>query len=68
MRDGDKIGTVDELVVDPNRGKVTEIIVKKGLFGGKQVRIPTQFIEEIDDNTVFVALNKERLERFTHDA
>jgi sporulation protein YlmC with PRC-barrel domain len=64
-RDGDKVGTVDELVVDPERGKVTEMIVKKGLFGGKEIRIPTQFIDEIDDDTVYVALDKERLERFT---
>lgn len=64
-RGGDKVGTVEELVVDPERGKVTEIIVKKGLFGGKEIRIPTQFIDEIDDDTVYVALDKERLERFT---
>ena len=63
-RSGDKVGTVDELVVDPERGKVTELIVKKGLFGSKEVRIPTQFIDEIDDDTVYVALDKERLERF----
>jgi len=64
-RGGDKVGTVDELVVDPERGKVTEIIVKKGLFGGKEIRIPTQFIDEIDDDAVYVDLDKERLERFT---
>ncbi len=62
---GDKIGTVDELVVDPARGKVTELIVKKGLFGGKEIRIPTQFIDEIDDDTVYISLDKDRLERFT---
>lgn len=65
MRGGDKIGTVDELVVDPERGKVTEMIVKKGLFGSKEIRIPTQFIDEIDDDAVYVTLDKERLERFT---
>lgn len=65
MRDGNKIGTVDELVVDPERGKVTEMIVKKGLFGGKEIRIPTQFIDEIDDDAVYVTLDKTRLERFT---
>lgn len=64
-RGGDKVGTVDELVVDPERGKVTEMIVKKGLFGGKEIRIPTQFIDEVDDDTVYVALDKDRLERFT---
>ncbi len=64
---GDKVGTVDELVVDPTRGKVTELIVKKGLFGGKEIRIPTQFIDEIDDDAVYVSLDKERLERFTVD-
>lgn len=64
-RGGDKVGTVDELVVDPERGKVTEMIVKKGLFGGKEIRIPTQFIDEIDDDAVYVTLDKERLARFT---
>jgi sporulation protein YlmC with PRC-barrel domain len=64
-RDGDKVGTVDQLVVDPERGKVTEMVVKKGMFGGKEIRIPTQFIDEIDDDAVYVALDKDRLERFT---
>jgi sporulation protein YlmC with PRC-barrel domain len=64
-RDGDKVGTVDQLVVDPERGKVTELIVKKGLFGDREIRIPTQFIDEIDDDAIYVALDKERLERFT---
>lgn len=62
---GDKIGTVDELVVDERTGKVTELIVKKGLFGGKEIRIPTQFIESIGDDAVHVALDQSRLERFT---
>jgi uncharacterized protein YrrD len=66
-RDGDKIGTVDDLVVDPKRGKVTEIIIKKGLINHKEVRIPTQFIEQIADDGVHVALDKERIERFTVD-
>lgn len=64
-RDGDKVGTVDQLVVDPERGKVTEMIVKKGLFGNREIRIPTQFIDEIDDDAVYITLDKERLERFT---
>jgi sporulation protein YlmC with PRC-barrel domain len=66
-RGGDKVGTVDQLVVDPERGKVTEMIVKKGMFGGKEIRIPTQFIDEIDDDAVYIALDKDRLERFTVD-
>jgi sporulation protein YlmC with PRC-barrel domain len=64
-RGGDKVGTVEELVVDPERGKVTEMIVKKGMFGGKEIRIPTQFIDEIDDDAVYIAADKDRLERFT---
>jgi len=44
-RGGDKVGTVDQLVVDPERGKVTEMIVKKGMFGDREIRIPTQFID-----------------------
>jgi uncharacterized protein YrrD len=64
-RDGDKIGTVDDLVVDPKRGMVTEIIIKKGLINHTEIRIPTQFIEQIADDGVHVTLDKARLERFT---
>lgn len=67
-RGGEKIGTVDELVVDPERGKVTAIVVKQGLFGNKHVRIPAQVIDEIDADTVYIAGTKERLERFVADA
>jgi uncharacterized protein YrrD len=66
-RAGDKIGTVDDLVIDPKRGKVTEIIIKKGIINHKEIRIPTQFIEKIADDGVHVVLDKERLERFTVD-
>jgi sporulation protein YlmC with PRC-barrel domain len=66
-RDGEKIGTVEELVVDSARGKVTELVVKKAHFGGKEIRIPTQFIDEIDDDTVYVSIDNSRLERFTVD-
>ncbi len=43
------------------------MIVKKGMFGGKEIRIPTQFIDEIDDDAVYITLDKDRLERFTVD-
>ncbi len=67
-RGGDKVGTVDELVVDQARGKVTAIVVKQGLFGNKHVRIPAQLIDEIDADAVYVTGTKESLERYATDA
>ncbi len=63
-----KLGTVHELVVDAQSGKVTELIVKRGLLGGKELRIPTQFIESVGSDAIYVSLNESRIEEFTVDA
>ena len=68
VKSGDKkLGTVDELVVDMHSGKVTELIVKRGLFGGKELRIPTQFIESIGGDAIYVTLDDARIAQFTVD-
>ncbi len=61
---GETIGPIQELVVDPRTNKVTEIIVRHGLFGGKEYRIPTQFIASLGSGTVHVSLSEEQLARF----
>jgi len=69
VKSGDKkLGTVDELVVDKHSGKVTELIVKRGLFGGKELRIPTQFIESIGGDAIYVTLDDARIAQFTVDS
>jgi len=60
-----KLGTVHELVMDTQSGKVTELIVRRGLLGGKELRIPIQFIESVGSDAIYVSLDESRLEQFT---
>ncbi len=44
-----KVGTVDELVVDPDSGNITHLLMRKGhLWGKKDVAIPVTAIDVVD--------------------
>lgn len=54
-----RIGRVDEFLVDPEDGHITHLILGEGhLWGQKDVSIPISEIERIEDNTVYLKLNK----------
>ena len=65
-RDGTKIGTVDELVANEHTGTVTEIVANKSVLDPDQVRIPVQLIDSVTDDTIYVALDKDRVSQFTY--
>jgi sporulation protein YlmC with PRC-barrel domain len=54
-----RIGRVDEFLVDPEDGHITHLILREGhLWGQKDVTIPISEIERIEENTVYLKLNK----------
>ncbi len=54
-----RIGRVDEFLVDPEDGHITHLILREGhLWGQKDVTIPVSEIERIEENTVYLKLNK----------
>jgi sporulation protein YlmC with PRC-barrel domain len=54
-----RIGRVDEFLVDPEDGHITHLLLREGhLWGQKDVTIPISEIERIDENTVYLKLNK----------
>jgi sporulation protein YlmC with PRC-barrel domain len=54
-----RIGHVDEFLVAPEDGHITHLILREGhLWGQKDVAIPISEIERIEENKVYLKLNK----------
>jgi hypothetical protein len=54
-----RIGRVDEFLVDPEDGHITHLILREGhLWGQKDVTIPVSEINHIEENKLYLKLNK----------
>jgi uncharacterized protein YrrD len=56
--DGEKLGTVDSLVVDPHTGKVQSIIVRKGFLFPVDKILPIDMVARVGDEGVTVNVTK----------
>jgi sporulation protein YlmC with PRC-barrel domain len=65
-RDGTKIGTVLELVANKQTGTVAQLVARRGLLDETEVRIPVQLIDFVTNDTIYVGIDKGRLEQFTY--
>jgi sporulation protein YlmC with PRC-barrel domain len=59
--DGDKIGTIEDIVLDRQTGEPEWAAVKTGLFGHKHTLVPIRGAELAGDNEVRVPLQKEQV-------
>jgi uncharacterized protein YrrD len=48
--DGDELGTIRHLVVDPSRSEVTHLLVEKGVFFTDDRVVPIDAIDHLDDD------------------
>jgi uncharacterized protein YrrD len=55
-RDGEKVGTVHGLIVDPISGQVAQIIVRTGFLGRTDIELPTDLIARVDDDVVHLTV------------
>ncbi|MEJ2749429.1 MAG: PRC-barrel domain-containing protein [Anaerolineae bacterium] len=61
-RDG-RIGQIDEVVVDPETMHLTHLVLREGhLWGQKDVMIPVDEIETIEENNIYLKLDKQSVE------
>jgi len=61
-RDG-RVGKVDALLVSPQSGAITHLVLREGhLWGRRDVTIPVSEIERIEDNAVYLKLSKRAIE------
>jgi sporulation protein YlmC with PRC-barrel domain len=57
------IGVVDGLLMDPESGQISHLILREGhLWGKRNVSIPVSQIAEIDANTVWLKLSKDEVQ------
>lgn len=66
-RDGEKIGTVDELVYDEN-GQITGLVVKAGMIFSDDVRIPARWIDTISGEAIQLSVTADEAENTEHNA
>ena len=58
------VGQVQEFVIDPRNGRVTHLVLREGhLWGKKDVTIPVDQIERIEENVIYLKLDKAAIER-----
>jgi len=57
------VGRVDEFLVDPESDQITHLVLREGhLRGQKDVTIPISEIERIEENTVHLKIDKDKIE------
>jgi sporulation protein YlmC with PRC-barrel domain len=53
------VGRVDEFLVDPANGHITHLVLREGhLWGQKDVTIPVSQIDRIEEDTVYLKLDR----------
>jgi sporulation protein YlmC with PRC-barrel domain len=59
-----RIGTVDEFLINPENSHISHLVLREGhLWGQKDVTIPVSEIEKIEDDVVYLKLNKHTLKQ-----
>jgi sporulation protein YlmC with PRC-barrel domain len=56
-RDGDKVGTVQELAFDPDTNELTALVAHKGLLKGEDFEVPVSLIDKVDDGVVYLKVD-----------
>ncbi len=57
-----RVGRLDEFLVDPVTEQVTHLVMREGhLWGQRDVTIPVSEIEHLEENTIYLQLNKEQV-------
>ena len=57
-----RVGQVDEFLVDPETGHITHLVLREGLpWDKKHVNVPVSEIDRIEENTVYLKLDKKRV-------
>ena len=58
------VGQVDEFLLDPSNMHITHLVLRAGhVWGQKDVTIPVSEIERIEEDTVYLKLDKHSVER-----
>lgn len=57
-----RVGKLDEFLVDPETEHVTNLVMREGhLWGKKEVTIPVSEIDHLEEDVIFLKLNKHQI-------
>jgi hypothetical protein len=58
------VGRVDEFLINPANDHISHLVMREGhLWGRKDVTIPVSKIDRYENNTVYLKLNKDEIEK-----
>jgi uncharacterized protein YrrD len=60
--DGEKVGEVERVVIDPKDGSVTHVVVRKGFLLPRDTVLPIDMISRTSDEAVRLHVNADRIE------
>jgi len=59
-----EVGRVDEFLIDPKTGHISHLVLRRGhLWGQRDVTIPLSAIDRIEEDAVYLSLDKKAIER-----
>jgi sporulation protein YlmC with PRC-barrel domain len=62
--EGSKVGKVDGLVLDPDSGEITHLLMRKGhLWGTKDISVPVTAIEAVDEEEIHLNIDKQAIKK-----
>jgi sporulation protein YlmC with PRC-barrel domain len=61
--DGQKVGSLEEVFTDDNGQNVTHILISKGIFVPSRKSIPTEWIDRVEERTVYLNIPSQMLNR-----
>jgi uncharacterized protein YrrD len=61
-RSGDKVGTVDRIVVDPTTKDITKFIVGRGFLTRHDTIVDLEMISRVDDDGIYLELTPEQVD------
>ena len=62
-RDGKKLGEVHRLEFDPDTGRPTMLVIRKGFLFTEDVEVPANLISSVDDDVVYLDVRHDELEQ-----
>ena len=62
-RDGEKLGSVERVIVDQDEDRVTHLVVSRGLLSKEHKLIPTLWITDVMEDEVHLSINSNLFER-----
>lgn len=60
-RDGEEVGKVHQLNFDPQSGKLTGIVVRRGILFAKETELPASLVSGVGDGVVTLSVNADEV-------